>query len=142
MSHRAFLERWFKELWGDRRAGIIDECVSENCITHGLPATQHGRASFHGFFQAFSAAFPKIKITVEEVVEQGETVAFHCSGVATDHDGREHSFTGTNITKIRDNQIIEAWNQWDFLAVLESTGYVKQGVMLELIEKEQIKGRR
>lgn len=135
-THLAFWERWFDELYGKRRPQIIDDCVAEDCVIVGLPRTTNGRASFHGFYKAFSSAFPWVRIVVEECVEDGEQFAVRCSAQVDDHAGKRHAFAGGCIGRIRDGQIVECWNQWDFLSLLGSMGVVDKTVLGDTIEVE------
>ncbi|MFO0551628.1 MAG: nuclear transport factor 2 family protein [Polyangiaceae bacterium] len=118
---RRFLDEWFHRLWTLRDRSVIEEKVDEACVIIGLPNT-NSRASFHAFFEAFAGAFQKVEIKVDESVEEGETIAFRCSATATDCTGQTHPFVGGGFVKIRDGKMIEAWNQWDFLSLLESAG--------------------
>jgi hypothetical protein len=136
MSHRAFFERWFRELWAERNPGIIDECVEENCEIVGLPKTQWGRASFHGFFKMVGDAYPSIEIRVDECLSEGESYAIRCSGQVRCYQGKLHPITGAGMGKIRNGQMIQAFNQWGFHDVLESTGHIKPGILVETWEAE------
>jgi hypothetical protein len=141
-THRQFLDRWFAELWGARNQGIIDECVSDDCIIHGLPEVHHGREAFRGFFHAFGAAFPKVELRVDEVIESGESFAFRCTGSATGHDGRKHAFSGGGMGRIKSGRFVEAWNQFDFLALIESTGAIERESFGTMIIRESEKAKR
>jgi hypothetical protein len=136
MTHLAFWERWFDELYSKKRPAIIDECVSDDCVIVGLPRTTNGRESFHGFYKAFSAAFPWVRIVVEDCVEDGERFAIRCSGQVDDHDGKRHAFTGCCYGRIRGGRVVEAYNQWDFLSLLGSMGVVPKAALAETIEAE------
>ena len=128
MDHRAFFDRWFEVLWNQRDHRIIDECVSESCRIEGLPATESGRKSFHQFFDAFRDAFPRVHIEVQDCITSGEQFAIRCRGEVEDKGRTIHQFTGLGMGRIRDGQIVEAWNQWNFLAILESMGVVRENV--------------
>ena len=128
MDHRAFFDRWFRVLWGERDQRIIDECVSDTCRIEGLPDTEWGRKSFHQFFEVFGSAFPRVRVEVEDCLSVGEQFAIRCRGAVVDKGGRTHEFTGLGMGRIRDGQIVEAWNQWNFLALLESMGVVRENV--------------
>lgn len=136
MSALAFWERWFDELYSKKRAAIIDECVSEDCVILGLPRTTNGRDSFHGFYKAFSAAFPWVRIVVEDCIEDGERFAIRCSAQVDDHSGKRHAFTGCCYGRLRNGQVVEAYNQWDFLSLLGSMDVVGKATLAETIEAE------
>ena len=127
--HRAFMDRWFHELWTKRNAGIVDECVSEDCLIHGLPEADRGRASFHRFFDFFGKAFPHVHIQVDDCISEGESFAARCSGHVRDHEGKEHPLTGAVLGKIRGGKMVEAYNQWDFMGILDSMGEVEKDLL-------------
>ena len=132
--NRRFLDEWFHRLWGLRDRSVIDEKVHDDCVIIGLPDT-NSRASFHAFFDAFASAFPKVEIKVEQSVEDGETIAFRCSAAATDDDGQVHPFAGGGFVRVRDGKMIEAWNQWDFLSLMESAGAIPKGSFGDALAK-------
>jgi hypothetical protein len=123
-TNRALIDRWFSELWGKRNAGIIDEMVHPDCHIWGLPGSKHGPAGFKPFYKAFGDAFPKVALTVEDSVENGDKIAFRCSLEVTTHDGKQHAITGGAFVRFERGRIIEAWNQFDFLTLLNHTGQV------------------
>lgn len=136
MTHLAFWERWFDHLYVKRRPEIIDECVAEDCVIVGLPRTTNGRESFHGFYKAFTSAFPWVRVFVEDCVENGEHFAVRCSAQVAEHNGRKHALTGGCQGRIRDGKIIEAWNQWDFLSLLGSMDVVDKNALGAMIETQ------
>lgn len=135
-THLAFWERWFDELYSKRNAAIIDELVADDCVIVGLPRTTNGRASFHGFYKAFSGAFPWVRIVVEDCLEDGERFAIRCSAQVDDHGGKRHAFTGCCYGRIRDGKVIEAYNQWDFLSLIGALGAVSPSVLADTIDAQ------
>lgn len=129
------MTRWFHELWDNRNAAIVDECVADDCLILGLPEADRGRASFHQFFEVFGKAFPHVQIRVDDCISEGESFAVRCSGLVRDHDGKEHTFSGAVLGKVRDGKIVEAFNQWDFLALLDSMGTVEKNVFGATIQR-------
>lgn len=132
--NRRFMDAWFHRLWTLRDRAVIDEKVHEACVIVGLPGTD-SRSTFRAFFDAFASAFPKVEIKVEQSVEDGETIAFRCSASATDHAGQVHPFAGGGFVRIRDGKMIEAWNQWDFLSLIESAGAIPKSSFGDALAK-------
>jgi len=136
MANRENLDRWFHELWTQRNAAIIDELMDPDCKTYGLPETQHGTAAFKQFFELFGAAFPKVSIHAEEAIESGDRIAFRCGGTVTTPDGKEHPISGGGICRFKNGRCIEAWNQWDFLALMVSMGHVKEMTFVDALRAQ------
>ena len=126
---KAFIRRWFEEVWNKGREEAIDEMFAEDGIAHGLAdetgATLRGPAGFKPFFRNFRGAFPDIKVIVEDTVAEGDQVAARCTLRAT-HTGDNLGFaathkpldiTGIAIVRVRDGKIVEAWNNFDFMGM-------------------------
>lgn len=131
MTRREDVESFFENLWSRRDLSTVDERVAEDCRIHGLPATQHGRAAFRGFVELFGAAFAKTDVTVEDAIEDGDRIFFRATVHLVDHAGRKHTMSGGGMTRWRDGQIVEAWNEWDFLKLLVDTGAVGADAFVE-----------
>ena len=89
-----------------------------------------GPAGFKPFFQSFRDAFPDMHIIVEDTIAEGDKVAARCT-VRGKHQGdtlgfaatgQPTEFTGIAILLIRDGKIVEAWNNFDFMAMFQQLG--------------------
>ena len=136
---KALARRWFEEVWNQGRAEAIDEMFAEDGIAHGLAqggGNLRGAEGFKAFHAQFRGAFPDIRITVEDVIQEGDqsAVRFACTGTHRgDHlgvpaTGRRVSFTGMSFTRWRNGQIVEGWNNVDFQSVLEEVGVLRRTV--------------
>src|SRR5436309_2336626 len=93
----ALTRRWFEEVWNKGRADAIDELMAPDSIAHGLgdPDQQvRGPAAFKLFHAKFKGAFPDIRITVEEMISDGDRVAVRFTCRAT-HGGDHLGVTAT-----------------------------------------------
>ena len=89
-----------------------------------------GRDAFKPFFRRFRSAFPDMEITVLRTVSDGEFVAVHCRvkashggdalGIAA--TGKPVDFSGMAIARVRNGQIVEGWNCFDFLTLYQQVG--------------------
>jgi steroid delta-isomerase-like uncharacterized protein len=135
MAQQATLvHRWFEEVWNQKRESAIDELMAPDAIVHGIVGPEgqqiHGPAGFKPFFRHFSAAFPDMRITVEDTLVDGHKVAARCT-VSGTHSGpgvmpaptnKPISFTGICIVRIENGRIAEGWNNFDFLAMYQQLG--------------------
>jgi steroid delta-isomerase-like uncharacterized protein len=136
-ENKALVRRWFAEVWNKGRAEAIDELFSSEGIAHGLSndptAPMRGPADFKIFHAQFREAFPDIRVDVEDMVAEGDKVAARCS-VKGKHQGDSLGFKATNtqvgfggitIVRIRNGQIVEAWNYFDFMNMHRQLGTLK-----------------
>jgi steroid delta-isomerase-like uncharacterized protein len=131
---KAFIRRWFEEVWNKGREEAIDEMFAEDGIAYGLAdetgAPLRGASGFKPFFRNFRSAFPDIEVVVEDAIAEGDRVAARCTVRAT-HAGdslgfaatqRPMEITGITIVRVRDGQIVEAWNNFDFMGMFQQLG--------------------
>ena len=136
-ENKALFRRWFEEVWNQGRAEAIDEMFDEEGVAHGLAgeggAELRGPAHFREFHRSFRDAFPDLRVTVEDVIAEGDKVAGRCSARATHRSAalgfaatdREVDFGGMCIVRVRDGKIVEAWNTFDFLAMYQQLGVIQ-----------------
>ncbi len=136
-ENKAVLRRWFEEVWNKGREEAIDELFAEDGVAHGLAGDGGGKLrgpeGFKPFFQRFRDAFPDIEIVVEDIIAEGDRVAARCT-VRGRHQSDSLGFAATNqpvafdgicIVRIRDGKIVEAWNNFDFMAMFVQVGAVQ-----------------
>jgi steroid delta-isomerase-like uncharacterized protein len=130
------MRRWFEEVWNKGRAEAINEMFAADGVAHGLSdepgKIMKGPSDFMPFHGAFRGAFPDIEVIVEDTIAEGDMVAARCSvrgRHAGDHLGVAASnapvdFTGMVIARIKNGKIVEAWNNFDFLAMNRQIGII------------------
>ena len=133
-ANKALLRRWFDEVWNKGRTEAIEEMFAADGIAHGLSddakSPMKGPAGFKPFHAIFRGAFPHIEVTVEDMIAEGDKVAARCSvrgkhtgahlGIAASNAPVE--FTGMCIVRVKDGKLVEAWNNFDFLAMNKQIG--------------------
>ena len=83
---------------------------------------------------AFRSAFPDLDVRVEHLVSEGDLVAVRATGRATHAgthqgipaSGRTWTAACTGIFRVASGAIVDAWVQWDELAILEQIGGVRR----------------
>jgi steroid delta-isomerase-like uncharacterized protein len=124
------MRRWFKEVWNEGRVQTIYDLLDENGIGIGQDAPGvviHGPADFVRLFNRLHGAFPDIKVTLEDVFGADDKVTVRWSAVMThtgDHLGipptnKSVRITGITIARIANGKIVQGWDNWDQLALMQ-----------------------
>ncbi len=79
---------------------------------------------------SFRRAFPDLAITSRLLISEGEFVAVHITGQGTHRGffqgvpatGRTWTAGCTALYRVEDRGIVDAWVNWDLLAILEQIG--------------------
>ena len=119
---------WFRRVWNDLDANAIDELAAADCVFHGLDDEPIiGPAGFRAFHEHFAGAFREISVTVLHEVTSGDMVGLFAE-VEAIPPGRHArvSFQGAAFARVRGRQLIESWDCWDFLGLLESMEVLPQ----------------
>jgi steroid delta-isomerase-like uncharacterized protein len=132
VENKAVVRRWFEEVWNKGRAAAIDEMLAPNGVIHGLGKSIHGPSEFRTFHAGYRTAFPDVKIHIDDIVAEGDTVAVRWSAMAT-HGGellgfsatqKAVKFTGMGFARVQGGKIVEGWNNYDELRIFGDLGIV------------------
>jgi steroid delta-isomerase-like uncharacterized protein len=134
-ANKAFVSRWFEEVWNQGREESFDELFAIGGIGYGLGDTDvptRGPAEFKLFANNLRGAIPDIHMTIEDIMAEGDRVTVRITvegthkgnqlGVAA--TGRRIRIAGVVIIRIEHAQIVEGWNSWDQLGLLRQIGAI------------------
>jgi predicted ester cyclase len=83
------------------------------------------------FTELFFSAFPDLKHPVDELIAEGDTVAFRCryEGTHTGEDfmgvaatGRHFSAVGAGVVRVLDGKVAEFWVSPDRMTIMQQIG--------------------
>jgi len=116
-EHSALIRRWFEEVWNKGRMEAIEEMTSPDVIGHGQAQhdTDVGLHEFRNFAVGLRAAFPDMKVVIDQTLEQGDKVVARWTSTMTHTgeflgfpaSGKKATITGTSIQRIVDGKIVE-----------------------------------
>lgn len=121
------IRRWFNEVWNERRPDVIYNLFAQDSIGHMEGAEVVGPDQFREYYSELTTIFPDLRITVEEIISQGQTVAVRWTVNAT-HQGRglgleptnrKVSFRGMTWMHLRDGKIVDGWDSWNQEALMQ-----------------------
>src|SRR5688572_9778699 len=83
-ENKTVIRRWFDEVWNQGRVESIDELLAADGVVHGLgDGSMTGPAAFRAFQASYRDALPDVAITIEDLVAEGDMVAFRWSATGT-----------------------------------------------------------
>ncbi len=132
-ENKTLVRRWFDEVWNKGRAAAIDELLASHAVVHGLGAVDlQGSAGFKPFHAAYLGAFPDLNIQIDDVIAEGDIVAVRWSCTGTHRGdglgfaatGKRAHFSGMTFVRVAGGKLIEGWNSFDQLGMLQQLGVV------------------
>jgi predicted ester cyclase len=125
------LHRWFEEVWNQGRESAIDEMSYHDVHGHGLKASDGNEVqsmeAFKAYYRQMRAALSDIHVTVEDVITEGDLTVARCTvtakhtgeGLGKPPKGNPIQFSGMTMARIKEGKIAEAWNNFDFMTMVQ-----------------------
>lgn len=123
------IEHWNNEATRERYFDLYDE----NVVTYGFaPGLPPGVVGLKQFYAALWAAFPDAKVTIEEMVAEGEKVAARYTFTGTHRGeflgipatGNQVTATGMTILNMPGGKCVERHNLSDMLGIMQQLGAI------------------
>jgi len=98
----------------------------------------NGAAAFKEFAARLRGAFPDIHVRIDQTIEEGDMIAARWTATMTHSGdqlgiaptGQRVGVTGMSMARLRDGIMVEGWNNWDTMALMEQIGALHQGIRL------------
>jgi len=120
--------RWFSdELWGQGNLAVADDVLAMDLKEHNpLPGQGAGREGHKQVVALFRSAFPDLRVTTEDVLEEGDRVALRWKAEGTHRGdlmglaptGKRVTLTGIEILRVSGGKIVERWAEDNGQAVV------------------------
>lgn len=131
------IHRWFREVWNQGRLDTIQELMAPEFLgigQSGPEAVIRGPQGFRAFVENLRGAFPDIHVTIEDTFASGDKVVARWSATMTHRGdqlglpatGKQVRITGISIGRIVDSKIVEGWDNWDQLSMMQQIGAVAE----------------
>jgi steroid delta-isomerase-like uncharacterized protein len=131
------MRRWFEDVWNAGRIQTVYDLLAPDGVARGQRGAEteiRGPEQFAQFVREIRGAFPDIKLQIEDIVGAGDKVVVRWSATMT-HTGDAFGITATgktvrsrgiSIATIDEGKIVEGWDNWDQLGMMEQIGAYKQ----------------
>jgi steroid delta-isomerase-like uncharacterized protein len=127
--------RLLEETFNEGNIELIDQLVAPDAVNHD-PATPaqmrelRGPEVFKATVSMYRAAFPDVRITVDDVIAADDKVVLRWHSEGTHRGeleglaptGARASVTGIGIDRWKDGKVVEAWTEWDNLGLARQLG--------------------
>jgi len=131
-KNKAIVRRLFDETSKGNWA-ISNELLVPDYVWHqpGMPKPLT-REESEQFMRTFLAAFPDRRLTIEDMIAEGDKVVTRYTGRGTHKGdfqgipatGKEVSFTAISIARISKAKVVEEWEEWDALGFMLQLGAI------------------
>jgi steroid delta-isomerase-like uncharacterized protein len=110
---------------------VIDEVYAPDMVWHDPGLEIRGTQEAKQFVAGYKSAFPDLAVTVEDEIAEGDKVVSRWTirgthqGETEDYGpatGKQMELKGISISRIQDGKIVEEWNSYDNLGVLQQLG--------------------
>lgn len=133
-ANKALARRIVEEAFTAGRLEVVDELVARDYVGHdpSLPEDARGPEGVKELIAGYRAAFPDIRVTVEDQIAEGDMVVTRWAATGTHQGelmgmpptGKQGTVTGMTIDRIADGKIVESWDNWDTLGLMQQLGAV------------------
>lgn len=131
-NYQALVHRVIEELWNQGRLSVADELYAADYVSHdpAMPNTGTGPDAVKQIVTTYRTAFPDLRIKIEDVLVDGDKVAFRWTSQGTHlgdlqgiaPTGKTAPSSGITISRFAAGKIAEDWANWDTLGMLRQLG--------------------
>jgi predicted SnoaL-like aldol condensation-catalyzing enzyme len=126
-GNEALVRHLYEGVWNQGDLAVADEVISPVEVHHSHGVTVPGGPEMQKqAARIFRAAFPDVRFTIEIVVNGGDLLAVRWRAQGT-HAGTGRpvtDYTGVNVFRVADDQIVEIWDTRDDLGLYAQLGLI------------------
>jgi len=125
----AAIERAVERMNDGDLPGYLD-LYADDLTLHGYPPDVEGKAGAVAFYTSFSKALPDLKLSIEDAIADGDTVAVRYRIQGTHEDefmgvpasGNKVDLSGQSFFRFEDGRVVERWQALDGATLLTQLG--------------------
>jgi steroid delta-isomerase-like uncharacterized protein len=120
-DNKTIARRWFSEVWAPDGEALVDRWLAPDVVAIMEDGDVRSPSDFKQSRRKMLDAFPDLRLTVEDAIEQGEKVVVRWSARGT-HTGdglglpatnRPIEIRGMTWLEFRDRQVVRGWDSWN-----------------------------
>ena len=131
-QNKSLVRRIFEEGINQNKQGVFDELIALSYVNHDIPAPTPGLEGFKMVIGMFLAAFPDMRVTIEEELAEGSKVITRGYFTGT-HQGDFQGIPPTgkqikvkyiDIWLVENGKLMENWVRLDELGLMQQLGVI------------------
>jgi steroid delta-isomerase-like uncharacterized protein len=135
-NNKTIVRRLIEEFWNKGNQSLADQLFAPIYTHHdaSTPDFGQGPEGERKRSTLYRTAFPDLRLTVEDIIAEGETVMtrWSCrgthkgdlSGIAP--TGKQFTISGITVARLANGKIAEAFVNWDALSLMQQLGVVPE----------------
>jgi steroid delta-isomerase-like uncharacterized protein len=134
-ENKAVLRRWI-EAYNERDLQAEADVLAPDYVAHvpAAPGPLEGLEAWRQFSGSFAEAFPDIRLTIEDIMAEGDMVAARVAFRGTHRGefqaipptGKEVNFTAMEINRVVEGKVEEHWVELDLLGLMQQLGAIPE----------------
>ena len=135
-TNKTVVRRLFEEVWNKGYLPVADQLFAQNYSHHDSSTPEFGRGPESEKKRAslYRTAFPDVRLTIEDIISEGETVTarWSCQGThkgdlnGVAPTGKQFTISGISVAHFTNGKMIEGWVNWDALGMMQQLGIVAE----------------
>jgi steroid delta-isomerase-like uncharacterized protein len=131
VHNKVVYRRFIDEIFNEGRLEKLDEVLAPSYIYHDAPeGTMPGTEGVKKVVTMFRAAFPDLKITIDDQVSEGDKVCSRTTMRGTHQGaifgvpptGKSVTMHGITMVRIADGRVFESWVKNDLMGLMRQLG--------------------
>ena len=134
-QNKTFVRRYWEQVWNQGNLAVVDELIASDFDGHPLPSDPNfgrGPAGQKQLVGMYRAAFPDVRMAIEDMTAEGDRVAVRWTARGTNTGemmgmpatGKPARVTGMFVNRIAAGKIAEGWGNFDALGMLQQLGVI------------------
>ncbi len=130
-ENKALVRRGWEEIVNQKNLDALEEFYAPDFVWHEPDREVRGYEQGRQYASTFFEAFPDVGISVEDVLAEDDKVVSRWTARGT-HEGETEDFgpptgrqielEGITIHRFEGDKIVEEWERWDNLSLLQQLG--------------------
>ena len=122
------MQTWFDRVWSQEDVSAIYEMFDQSGAASGLGKRPvNGPVEFEAFQQAMLSQIEDVQISIDKTFEDGDWICAFCTLTAKKKGSdQEVTLPGCTAVRIENDQLMEAYNHWEFMALFEQLGLLPE----------------
>lgn len=132
-KNKEMVKSFYEEVFNQHNAQNAEKFIAKDAVSHASPPeAPKGLEGAKQLFGMYFLAFPDMKITVEDMIAEGDKVVSRYTMTGT-HKGefmgiaatnKKFTTTGIEILRIADGKFVEHWAASDDLGMMQQLGVI------------------